>query len=449
MPETSGINSILAYQEGGDFRWNAGASRGTPVVVTYSFTTGDDLDRFQDSATDGSSFFAFTAAQQDSFRQATEVYSDVAGIIFVEVDGEAMINVARGEGTGRGGYAHYPSPEVDYAFNHFGVLVLDNTTDLSPGQDGFRLLLHELGHASGLSHPHEGPYTLSDRLDDIEHTVMTYNNSYRHDSDTVDLGSLDVAALQHLYGNASATRGWVARDDGDMFYIRGSSRAETITAVDQATKIKGGLGADTLHGRAFDDILVGGGGHDKLKGNGGDDLLKGGGKNDRMWGGIGDDKLFGGRGDDRLKGQDGNDILVGNKGNDRLFGGDGDDNLSGGSGNDRLEGGYGQNVLTGGRGDDKLISGGWSDEMTGGSGADRFIFDTRNTFGTTVDITDFSQGTDSFAIRSTEDLRLETWDTDDGASVSVYGETTGTYHGTVTFMGLSVDSIDVSQFDFI
>ncbi len=451
MPNTSEFDAILAYHEGDDFIWNYGASRGTPVIITYSFASGSALDDFEPAYDDDETFHEFSTAQQQSFRDATEVFEAAAGIIFVEVDGPAMINVARGENTGFGGYASYPSPMVDYAWDFQGVFVIDSRANLQPGSDGFRILLHELGHSVGLSHPHEEPYILSGSLDNVQNTVMTYNWGGRQNNE--DLGRLDLLALEHMYGEPLNTRGWNIRTNDDVFFVSGSSRADTIVGVLQDSKLKGERGADTLLGRAYDDVLLGGAGHDKLKGNGGDDILKGGGKNDRLWGGIGEDKLVGGRGDDRLFGGDDDDLLIGSKGNDVLSGGFGSDTLMGGSGDDRLVGGgYGNNVLVGGSGNDTLISTeGALETMTGGSGEDRFVFELTDQYGAYATITDYYSDEDTVVVSGFDAVYYVT-DTDAGVRVGIYENNGdpeypyGDFQGEIIFEGLTAAEIDTDLF---
>lgn len=102
------------------------------------------------------------------------------------------------------------------------------------------------------------------------------------------------------------------------------------------------IGAGTLVGTPFDDVLCGSNGVDRIYGLGGNDTIYGLDGADQLTGGPGNDVLFGQGGADQLSGDDGNDQLVGGAGApDRLMGGAGDDLLDGrdAAGGDYLLGG--------------------------------------------------------------------------------------------------------------
>lgn len=96
---------------------------------------------------------------------------------------------------------------------------------------------------------------------------------------------------------------------------------------------------------------------DKLLGDGGNNTIQGWGGGDRIWGRNGNDKISGQNGQDKLFGGNGRDRLVGGADKDVLTGGNGDDNMSGGSGADRLIGGQGRDVMRGDGGADQFIFG--------------------------------------------------------------------------------------------
>ena len=78
---------------------------------------------------------------------------------------------------------------------------MDSDADMSsggygPGSYWYETLLHELGHALGLVHPHEG-ISLSNSLDKTSVTLMSYNSEggpYSY------FQPLDIQALHFIYG---------------------------------------------------------------------------------------------------------------------------------------------------------------------------------------------------------------------------------------------------------
>ncbi|MFK0044796.1 calcium-binding protein [Streptomyces sp. NPDC090741] len=109
-----------------------------------------------------------------------------------------------------------------------------------------------------------------------------------------------------------------------------NNTATTTTAANNAhgCTIIGTVGADTLTGGYFTDVICGLGGNDTVRANYG---------NDTVYGGYGNDNLDGGFGDDTVNGGPGNDTLTGDYGNDRLTTTDGvsaNDTANGGPGTD-------------------------------------------------------------------------------------------------------------------
>ena len=261
----------------------------------------------------------------------------------------------------------------------------------------FTLLLHELGHAMGLEHPHEG-VLLDPALDNHDQTVMSYNWSWTPgpgdpEGSRSDLAPFDVQALNYLYG---ATTGfhpgtsWTWSDVLHRLTVVGSAVADTLLSLPQASDLQGMQGNDSLFGHLGADSLSGGSGHDSLDGGLGDDALSGGLGNDALIGGEGrDTALFLGSAAVRVRlalitaqetGQ-GRDTLISvenlaSGGGADYLGGDGLANaLSAGAGNDTLCGFAGADTLLGGAGDDLLTGGEGGDDLDGGSGIDRAVYE--------------------------------------------------------------------------
>ena len=202
---------------------------------------------------------------------------------------------------------------------------------------------------------------------------------------------------------------------GAAFIGKGNDEDNLILGTNNANKLYGYLGNDTLNGNGGDDYLFGAEGNDTLTGGAG---------YDRMYGGTGDDTYYVndttdyayenlGEGNDKVisslasyqlrvnveeldlaegtaairgYGQDGDNLIIGNSADDFLYGRGGNDIIKGGGGADLLYGESGNDTLEGGAGMDRFY---------GGTGADTFLFRDGDfagmTSGTADRIHDFSQ----------------------------------------------------------
>lgn len=138
-------------------------------------------------------------------------------------------------------------------------------------------IVHEIGHALGLSHPDENPLNPLLNTDD---TVMSYNQS--PDGWDTWFSESDILALQSIWGVEKNPTKYV-----------GTRYSETI---------RGYASNDSISGKGGDDTLIGYSGNDKLKGGLGDDLLIGGSGKNKVWGNKGNDvfALSHGRGYDTI-----------------------------------------------------------------------------------------------------------------------------------------------------
>ncbi|GAB5378221.1 MAG: M10 family metallopeptidase C-terminal domain-containing protein [Acuticoccus sp.] len=328
-----------------------------------------------------------------------------------------------------GGYAFAPGPDALAGDIFLGPALVP---DLAPGRYGHRAVLHEVGHALGLKHPHEtGPFgALPASRDGPELTVMSARSAPGLPAG-VGLGTeadgfaetfmpADIAALQHLYGanfgDARDTRHvfdpdervilrtiWdgggtdtydfsAYRDDLAIDLAPGAhtrtgqepqlNRAEELSTGAAPLYADGAVHNAFLHRgdlRSLIENATGGAGDDTITGNIADNRLWGGAGMDHLSSGRGTDRLFGGTGADRLAGGGGGDRLVGGLGGDRLLGGEGADRLRGGPGDDVASGGTGADTIAlaagddtgeGERGNDTLAGRAGDDRLAGGSGND-------------------------------------------------------------------------------
>lgn len=296
--------AITGYDD--PYRWNKAAPVGTPVVVTYAFSSS------QQSYDTGNrpGFTAMSEAHQAYVTQALGKWAAASGIAFVQVPESAggqirfaMFDMAaagqtNSVGNPLSGFGYYPqsvttivngASTVSTYFNAIGGDVYLNSvtfadaSSLAPGQRGYSITLHEIGHAIGFKHPFEGSPSVQDSLALGTLTVMSYERS----RSTTELGSVDVEAVQHYYGSANYATEW----DPTTLTLRqtGTDGGEWILGTELGDVIFGQRGGDTLRGELGNDDLRGGKGHD---------LIIGGDGNDTIYSGLGFDTMTGGSGND-------------------------------------------------------------------------------------------------------------------------------------------------------
>ena len=253
----------------GGSKWGTGGA-GTAAAVTFSFpastaafdTRSGVAGNYGENDPLGAgfggklaAFSPFSDAQQDAARQVLQAFANVANLSFTEV---AASSVDAGalrfgnsappgmEATGWG-VSWFPQdiPGAGDTWMNSAFLFPEGW---APGTQNFLTLLHEVGHALGLKHPHDAglsgvltgwpdnptvlPFTGTDTLttESTQTMVMAYNDiagrntfndlALQSDFAPTTLMRWDIAALQYLYGANTATNAGdtVYTFDGDARY---------------------------------------------------------------------------------------------------------------------------------------------------------------------------------------------------------------------------------------
>ena len=170
-------------------------SSGGDTVVTYALNTS--AESYWDNHESDEFVDTFSSAKrvEDVIRDAFWKWEGVGDVQLVQVDGnDAMINIglfdfrSSADLAQFAGFAYFPS-QFGSTDSIAGDIFIDQRDAGSLG-----LWLHEIGHALGLEHPHEGTI-LNPSLDRTSNTVMSYEGPL-----VPDLGYLDADALEAMYG---------------------------------------------------------------------------------------------------------------------------------------------------------------------------------------------------------------------------------------------------------
>lgn len=304
----------------------------SPLTLTYAFltqTTGEEPG-----------FRALNSSQKAAIRVALGAISAETNIVFIETGNVTSAQIrygsAAGAAQGWSGITYFHTNE-DGSLKQANVY-LDNITTLasltSTGGYGFQTALHETGHALGLKHP--GDYNGDDSgdppfapaaWDNVQYTLMSYLDSQNSSRYASGLMTLDIAALQALYGipKASDIAPWRYQLSSGQEAVTSAPLGRVGDAIDASNQVQGSIitlvpgtlcsiGKKNDGSPAHDNLTIPWGSQYTIAiGGSGNDLIFGNDFGNTLSGGEGNDFILGGRGNDLLDGGTGTDVVVYNE----------------------------------------------------------------------------------------------------------------------------------------
>jgi len=331
-----------------DSSWSA--TPGTGAVISWAARLTDSGDE--------TGFAQLTSQQVTAIRSAFVGFSEIANLTFTEVnpggysDNATILFQNYAASDGAGAYAYYPGSTA--STSRSGDVFLNTSvsrTSLPVGDYSYFTIMHELGHALGLSHP--GTYNAGVGVsityannaqfvqDSHQYTVMSYfdesntgASSFNGYSDTLMM--LDIYALQQIYGVNTATR---AGNSVYGFNCNVGGVYDFTTNTTPSLCIWDGAGTDVLDFSGYSQtqsISLVGGTFSNVGGRTSNISIAYGATIENAIGGSGIDTINGNGVANVLSGMSGNDFLYGQGGNDALEGGAGADFIDGGSGIDTV-----------------------------------------------------------------------------------------------------------------
>lgn len=245
----------------GDARINALASgyRWTTTALTYSF--------YSDAVFAGQYYGRevgvreVSAAVKQNVRRILATYGSFMNVTFTEVAETAgSVGAIRVMTSTQDTYAYAYFPSSSTGANVGGDVHLNPAYDRvgdtngfqnGPGAHGYLALIHELGHALGLKHPHASSPNLTAAEDNYGNTVMSYN--FLGPASGTPM-AYDILALQYIYGARAQRTGddvyRFTRTSIDQYVVGGAVSLDPSTATKQTIWDAGGYNTLDLSGIA-------------------------------------------------------------------------------------------------------------------------------------------------------------------------------------------------------
>jgi serralysin len=324
-PTTEGSVDASITNLLGGAKW--GGAIGAGVSLTTSFS---NLNSTYDYSTgDTEKVVPLLSTQIAAARKAMAGWAAVAKISFTEITDSASNagDIRWGQSTDYSNptaYAWYPSVYPEGGDIWFGPNYSSYYNNPVAGSYGYQTYVHELGHALGLGHPHDGDVAPVPGEDQLKYSVMSYR-SYNGDDLTGYSNAFyptspmlnDILAIQFLYGanmsykTGNDTYSWDAGksifetiwDAGGTDTLDGSNQSQAVifdlrsgywssigvsfwngqSYVRDCLTIAYGATIENATGSAFNDTLIGNDAANVLNGRTGADSMQGGLGNDSYY----------------------------------------------------------------------------------------------------------------------------------------------------------------------
>ena len=294
--------------------WQTGV-HGSSMNLTYSFMTQMPAS----GAEGGTGFVAFSPAQQQVVRDIFNTLQLQTGLTFTETSGDlGQLKFGINQQLQTRGYSFLPAAYKGDARAGDVWMDVETMQLIEKGQEGFYVLLHEMGHALGLQHPltaaeaGNSPVLVGTLTSQGQTLMRDISASTLNEGWPTWFGGLDLQALRTIYGSKSIATG------NDAYVVTNASAAMTILdegGVDTLdfSQITLSVLADLREGK-FSSAGVEADGTSKYK----NIMVSNGSLIEHVTGTLYDDVVFGNYQNNVITFLGGNDIVDGQAGMDTL-----------------------------------------------------------------------------------------------------------------------------------